>query len=158
MKLLILLLAAVGLAAPAQNIRYQHGDDPQWADPKFDDSSWQQASPGKFPIPSTEGSRGMVWLRFRVAVPPDQSPLAIRLARENGTCTPGELWVNGILAGTQGRLPPRPQTRKICETNVFDVSKLAAPPGETVVVAWRGLGGAHLRLRDRLLAACVVRP
>ncbi len=138
MKLLILLLTAIGLAAPAQTIRYQHGDDPRWSDPKFDDSSWPQASPGKFPLPSTEGSHGMVWLRFRVAVPPDQSPLAIRLARENGTCTPGELRVNGFLVGTQGHFPPQPQTQKVCETNVFDLPKPAAPPGETVVVAWRG--------------------
>jgi sigma-B regulation protein RsbU (phosphoserine phosphatase) len=128
------------LALPlfAQSIRYQHGDDPRWADPKFDDSAWPVATPGKFPMPVAGSSKGMVWLRYRVTVPPDQSPLAIRLERDYGTCTPGEFWVNGVRIGSQGQFPPQPLTLQICETNVFVLPQGAAQPGQTAIVAWRG--------------------
>jgi phosphoserine phosphatase RsbU/P len=134
-RLILYLLLALPLCA--QSIRYQHGDDPRWADPNFDDSAWPVATPGKFPLPVAEGSYGMVWLRYRVVVPPDQSPLAVHLGREV-TCTPGEFWVNGAPVGSQGKFPPQPLTLKVCETNVFELPKGAVRPGETAVLAWRG--------------------
>lgn len=135
MKLILCILLVIPLCA--QPIRYQHGDDPRWADPGFDDSTWPVATPGQFPLPTTEGSNGMVWLRYRITIPPDQSPLAVRLGREV-TCTPGEFWVNGVHIGKQGEFPPAPITMKVCESNVFDLPRNAARPGETVVLAWRG--------------------
>jgi phosphoserine phosphatase RsbU/P len=80
----------------------------------------------------------MVWLRFHVLVPPDRSPLAVRLDRDQGACSPGEFWVNGIHLGTQGRFPPNPFTTERCATGVFDIPPGVVAPGETAVVSWRG--------------------
>jgi hypothetical protein len=132
----LLLALLLPLAVYAQ-VRYQFGDDPKWADPRFDDSSWPVAEPGRFPMPP-EGSNGMVWLRYRVPAPPDQSPLAVRLARENGACTPGEFWINGVRIASQGQFPPQPLTLTLCQTNVFDLPGEVVQPGEPAVFAWRG--------------------
>ncbi len=132
----LLLALLLTLTAHAQ-IRYQFGDDPRWADPLFADDSWPLAEAGRFPLPPVRSS-GMVWLRYRVSVPPDQSPLAIRLGREGGACTPGEFWINGVLVGSHGRFPPQPRTLKVCETNVFELPAGVVRPGEAAVVAWRG--------------------
>ena len=49
--------------------RFQHGDDPRWADPALDDSSWElvvpQMPPGKLP---REGWRGVGWFRRHLLV------------------------------------------------------------------------------------------
>lgn len=137
MKRLLFAILLLPLAVDAQ-VRYQFGDDPRWADPQFDDTSWPVADSGRFPLPRGNNTSGMVWLRYRTAIPPDQSPLAVRLGREGGACTPGEFWVNGVPIGSQGRFPPQPLTRKVCETNVFVVPAGVMLPGETAVVAWRG--------------------
>ena len=42
-------------------IRFQHGDDPRWAAPDFDDSGWQQIS--GYDLPSRAG---IYWVRLRV--------------------------------------------------------------------------------------------
>ena len=118
-------------------VRFQFGDDPLWADPNFDDSSWKAAAPDYFPIPSS-ASDGMVWLRYRVSVPPDANPLAVRTTREDADCLPAEVWVNGVLVGSQGRFPPQPEVRARCRTHVFDLPAGLVLPGGTAIVAWRG--------------------
>ena len=133
LSLIILLLAT---SAHAQ-VRYHFGDDPEWADPRFDDSSWPLASADKLPIPPSS-SDGMVWLRFRVPVPADASSLAVHMTRTTGACTPGEVWVNGVHVGTQGRFPPSPAYDARCASSVFRLPNGVAPNGQTAVVAWRG--------------------
>ena len=118
-------------------VRFQFGDDPRWADPKFDDSSWKSAGPDYFPIPAS-ASDGMVWPRDRVPVPPDARPLAIRLTREDADCVPEEVWVNGVRVGSQGRFHPMPEVRARCATDVFDLPAGLVSPGGTAIVAWRG--------------------
>jgi len=124
-------------AAPGTEARYQFGDNPQWADPSFDDSTWPVASGSLIPWPPTD-SDGMVWLRFHVVVPPDRSPLTVHLDRDKGACSPGEFWVNGFHVGSQGRFPPEPFATERCVTGVFDIPAAAVVPGGVAVVSWRG--------------------
>ncbi len=122
-------------------IRYHFGDDSDGelglAGPTFDDSTWPVAAGPLLPAPPND-SDGMVWLRYRVAVPPDQGPLAVRLGRDNGRCSPGEFWVNGVHVGSQGRFPPKPFAASTCLTGVFDIPGGVVTPGQTAVIAWRG--------------------
>lgn len=133
----IAVLLAVCLPAQAGlgQVRYQFGDEPKWADAGFDDSAWPVVNKA-FPLPQA-GSDGMVWLRFQVPVPPDRSPLAIYLDRSGGACSPGELWVNGVRVGSQGRFHPKPLTTDHCGTGVFDLREGSVTPGDTAVIAWR---------------------
>ena len=124
-------------AEPAAQARYQFGDNPNWASPAFDDSAWPEASGQLIPRPPP-ASDGMVWLRLHVAVPPDRSPLAVRLDRDPGACSPGELWVNGVHVGSQGHFPPHPFASERCATGVFDIPAGVVAPGGVAVVSWRG--------------------
>jgi hypothetical protein len=47
-------------------VRYYFGDDPKWADPNFDDSSWPVAQNGFVPSRSRDTDR-FLWVRIRVA-------------------------------------------------------------------------------------------
>ena len=58
MKLNISLLPVLGICAQAQ-FRSHFGDNPRWADPVFDDSSWSIAPSDKFPIPPYSGNQAM---------------------------------------------------------------------------------------------------
>ena len=135
MKVQIILLFLLAASLDAQ-VRYQFGDDAKWADPKFDDSAWPIAAPNKFPTPAFE-SDGMLWLRYRVLVPPDASPLAVRLAREDVEGIPDEVWVNGSKVGSHGNFPPHPDVRTRYTTVVFDLPPGLVTPGEIAHVAWR---------------------
>ena len=125
------------MAQPVAPIRYHFGDDPKWADPAFDDSAWPVATGQLIPTPPP-ASDGMVWLRYQVAVPPDRSPLAVRLDRDKGACSPGEFWLNGVHVGSQGRFPPQPFATERCVTGVFEMPGGVVVPGGTAVVSWRG--------------------
>ena len=131
------LFSQARLAAQTPPVRYHFGDDPKWANPAFDDSAWPVAAGPLLPAPPA-ASDGMVWLRYRVAVPPDRSPLALRLDRDNGGCSPAEFWVNGVFVGSQGSFPSEPFAAERCVTGVFNLPGGVASPGETAVIAWRG--------------------
>lgn len=78
-KLALVLLLVVPLVPPqtlrSQSalarqpvVRYHFGDNPAWAAPSFNDSSWPIANDG-WPIPPLH-SDGIVWVRMRIPVPP----------------------------------------------------------------------------------------
>ncbi len=129
------------MAQPVAPVRYHFGDDPDgklgWASPNFDDSAWPVATGPLIPTPPP-ASDGMVWLRYHVSVPPDRSPLAVRLDRDKGACSPGEFWVNGVHVGSQGRFPPQPFATERCVTDVFEIPGGVVTPGGTAVISWRG--------------------
>jgi len=124
-------------APPATQARYHFGDNPKWSSPTLDDSSWPVATGNLIPWPPAAGD-GMLWLRFHVVVPPDRSPLAVRLDRDQGACSPGEFWVNGVYVGSQGRFLPQSFATERCESGVFNVPAGVVAPGGTAVVSWRG--------------------
>jgi hypothetical protein len=63
----------------ATDVRYHFGDDPKWADPKFDDSSWPVAQNGFVPSRSRD-TEHFLWVRIRVAVQGNlNGPVALHL-------------------------------------------------------------------------------
>ena len=88
--------------------RFHPGDHPSWSDPNFEDSAWPLV-PG-YRSWSQSGYRnlsGVAWYRFTLQLPPGNEVFALRLPRINSSY---QLFVDGHLAHTQGRLPPRPRT------------------------------------------------
>jgi hypothetical protein len=74
--------ARAARAAPAIDVagfRVQHGDDPRWAAPDLDDTSWPRAALHEVTAPG-----GPIWLRATVVVEPGafaaDRPIGILLA------------------------------------------------------------------------------
>jgi hypothetical protein len=140
-------------SSPAET-RYHFGDDPDgklgWANPTFDDSAWPIAENGQWPMPPFF-SDGFIWLRFRIPVRGDASgPLAVRSARDRNLdglpfALADELYVDGVLAGSQGSLPPHVELDIHQLDAVFELPASAAKPGSTAVVALRVWCPPHLR-------------
>ncbi len=62
-------MAGEAYSSPA-DIRLQHGDDPRWAAPDWDDSDWQRIAPDEVPARA-----GVFWLRYRVEPPSRAQPV-----------------------------------------------------------------------------------
>ena len=135
--------------------RFQIGDDPRWADPKFDDSAWQTVKLGQSLVEQgIDAYAGYAWYRLRVQ--PQQ------LAQFNSPGNPqlellvtgdsiGQLaaYVNGLEAGHTRGMTDQPS---MYQSPPF-VVHLSAPQADgTIVVAiqtWAGsgvsIGGGLLR-------------
>ena len=167
-RLIVFAVVSVCLAAmwcPAQQgqpsapgeIRYHVGDDPDgklgWANPNFDDNAWPIAKDGQWPTPLFY-SDGFVWVRFHTPVRADASgPLAVRSSRDvNLAGLPyslaDEVYVDGLLAGRQGSLPPHVEPDIRHRDAVFGLPATVATPGKTAVVALRVWCPPHLRRPD----------
>ena len=98
------------VSEPAGPWRYSIGDDPAWADPSLDDSSWQEAEvPGRIPL-----EKGGQYFWLRATVVPGQGLADGQVWFETGKATCAiELYVDGVMVGTRGAMPPgyysRPQ-------------------------------------------------
>jgi hypothetical protein len=80
------------------------GDDPTWADPRFDDSHWTPFDPHAS-ITSVFGTSRpeVIWYRLRVKVDPDQTGLALR---EYAISHAFEIYVNGERLIVSGQVSP----------------------------------------------------
>jgi GGDEF domain-containing protein len=89
------------------------GDDPSWADPKTDDSSWDSVDmPGsiaRYALDHQKGTIGYVWLRKKIAVPRNTvgKKLGVGLGR---IAQVDEAYFNGEKIGSQGQFPPNELT------------------------------------------------
>jgi hypothetical protein len=148
------LLCGAQQSYPAEPIRYHFGDDPDgklsWANPSFDDSAWPIAKNGQWPMPPFY-SDGFIWIRFRIPVRSNASgALAVRSSRDFNLgglpySLADELYADGVLAGSQGSLPPHVEPDIQRRDAVFDLPATAATPGRTAVVALRVWCPPHLR-------------
>ncbi len=87
--------------------RFHVGDDPAWASPTFDDSSWSLLAAGKsWSEQGYSGYGGVAWYRLQVTLPPHPGALAVYVA---GVDESAQFFVNGRLIGHIGELPPRPR-------------------------------------------------
>jgi len=117
------------------------GDNPQWADPNFDDSKWQPANTaGDIESFSALRSSGIAWIRLHIDV--DPAVAKQQLAAYIVQYTASEVYLNGVLLHQYGvvsadaakvvaYLPPqRPFniTLKPGEENILAV-RLAYQPG-----------------------------
>jgi hypothetical protein len=95
--------------------RFHAGDDPARATPGFDDSQWQLTSPDK--DTQQQGQPADIrygWYRIRVKLPATQEALA--LAMGPVTC---EVYADGRLVGTVGKVRPRPELESLDNINVI---------------------------------------
>ena len=123
---------------PSDLVRYHYGDNPAWANPGFDDSSWPAAVVGEFPTPAFQ-SDGFFWIRTNVAVPNDATgALGLRAALSDTAIDVYEISVNGVRIGQYGRFPPHAAPLIQPQAVVFDIPASVATPGSRVVVALRG--------------------
>jgi hypothetical protein len=132
-RLLVLLLFASLLPLRAQTFdashwsqgvatidapwRFHIGDDPQWASPGFDDSSWSLLSTSKsWWSQGYRGYTGYAWYRLRLKLPATTEPLGIDIGHINSAA---ELYVDGQLIGANGIMRPKPDWSMQLEANAF---------------------------------------
>jgi len=83
---------------------FHPGDDPQWADPAFDDSQWPLLrSDRDWSSQGYNGLSGFAWYRFRVVVPADTPALSLYVPQ---VMTSYEVYADGAKIGGFGGLPP----------------------------------------------------
>jgi phosphoserine phosphatase RsbU/P len=144
-----LLLLLVSLPAMSQTvavtqqqvIRYHFGENPDgsrlWTSPEFNDSDWPQTTTSPWPKPQYP-SNGIIWVRIRVPVPSGENgSLALRQINLQNVPGAEEIYVNGVLAGTNGKLPPQPIAAVRMEQSVFPLSRGLVSNAPTALVAVR---------------------
>ncbi len=118
-------------------IRYHSGDNPAWANPNIDDSSWPVTQQGRWPEPAFD-SDGFVWVRILAPVPCDTAePLALRIRSLSRAWMAEEVFVNGVRVGNFGSLPPNPFVPGLPLDTVFDLPSGLTHPGAVAHIALR---------------------
>lgn len=98
---------SIELGGPWQ---FRLGDDPRWASPTFDDSTWQTISPSSsWGSQNYPGYTGFAWYRRHLQIEP-----AVAASSNYALLVPPvddayEVYWNGKLIGRYGRLPPQPR-------------------------------------------------
>ncbi len=83
---------------------FQPGDDLRWSRPDFDDSHWRIISTQEsWQDQAVSRPRDFFWYRLRVRLPVQHAPLSLLF---NYSAFPYEVYVNGVLVGRYGQLPP----------------------------------------------------
>lgn len=137
------------MGAGAGTVRYQFGDDPQWAASGFDDATWPSAPDGSVPAPRFH-SDGMVWVRVRVPVPAGAAgELALRWIDPGDHPNAAELYANGVLVGRYGRVVTQPQAMATEPPSVYVLPADTARAGDTLVVALRARVSPNDRVDGR---------
>ncbi|MEH6587074.1 MAG: ATP-binding protein [Halioglobus sp.] len=108
-------VSVTNLAEPvsiAGTWRVQAGDQPDWANPDFDDSAWSLT---EVPADSPEGLKGysgMLWFRLNVQLDLNSASVSKQLGALGVTLgevtSAYEVYAGGTKIGGVGRLPPRP--------------------------------------------------
>ncbi|MGA3032044.1 MAG: SpoIIE family protein phosphatase [Terracidiphilus sp.] len=94
---------SVALDGPWQ---FHLGDDPAWAAPDFDDSSWEQISAAKpWGAQTHPNTEGFAWYRLHVTFPGHAPPTITLLVPQVDDAY--EVYWNGRLVGSLGKLPPQ---------------------------------------------------
>jgi serine phosphatase RsbU (regulator of sigma subunit) len=87
-----------------QQWRFRPGDELAWADPQFDDSSWETVPDTSFDVDELHslGWRGIGWFRLRLRIAPELvgEPLSIALQQIGAA----EIYLNGRLIRRFGRI------------------------------------------------------
>jgi len=84
--------------------RFHPGDDPQWANPAFDDSSWSLLfSDRPWSEQGYPAMSGFGWYRFSILLPAQHPALALDLAP---IMTSWQVFVDGKPAASEGNMPP----------------------------------------------------
>jgi len=111
------------------------GDDPQFADPFFDDSKWQLVDLKKDVAGFSEFQKaGIIWVRLQLSI--DSAVAVNRLAAHIAQYSASEIYLNGKLIKKYGTIDPDPAktVAYLPSAMPFDVDLV---PGKNNVVAAR---------------------
>ena len=90
--------------------RFHTGDDPAWASPALNDSGWEPILTGRpWEGQGHYGYTGFAWYRRQLIATPGSTPvrpITLYLPAIEDAC---EVFWNGTLVGSYGKLPPYPQ-------------------------------------------------
>ena len=124
--------------------RFHIGDDPNWAEPSFDDSSWSLIKPN---VPwSAQGYSnyaGFGWYRAKLYIPADSRQYAIYIPSFSDSV---QIFADGHLIAQYGGMPPQ-QRVYIIPPTVIPLPR--ARSGEPIVLAiraWQWLYGTPARM------------
>ncbi len=97
--------------------RFHPGDNPVWASPSFDDSSWPLLATGeKWGSQGYPDLSGYAWYRLRLKLAATTQPLAIDIGHINSAA---EIYADGRLLGENGIMRPRPDWSNQNDDNAF---------------------------------------
>ena len=89
--------------------RFHTGDDPQWAQPDFDDTHWSLLQLDKsWAKQGYKDYSGFAWYRIQLRLPESGAPLALLLYPPANSV---EVYLDGRPAATIGQMRPTPQWR-----------------------------------------------
>jgi hypothetical protein len=117
--------------------RTRCGDDPAWADPAFDDSTWLKVDPhGPLPKDATPNAGNICWYRAQVVVNPAIKNLGLSFDR--AVLSDYDLFVDGKREGGLGEFPPHGK-RLIRPLAVFPLSEPIPSTGNLTIALrlWR---------------------
>ncbi|WP_263358925.1 PP2C family protein-serine/threonine phosphatase [Acidicapsa ligni] len=110
--------------------RFHPGDNPAWADPALDDSSWPLLKGDKpWSSQGYPGMSGFGWYRFTVQIPAQSDSAKSYSLLFSRIFTSYELYVDGHLIGTSGEMPPSIAPHAMFQFQTFPLP--APPPGQT---------------------------
>jgi signal transduction histidine kinase/DNA-binding response OmpR family regulator/HPt (histidine-containing phosphotransfer) domain-containing protein len=119
--------------------QFHLGDDLRWADPGYDDSTWEQIkADNTWGAEGHPGYTGFAWYRRSIRIPPSASgpgKLAILMPAVDDAY---ELYWNGMKIGSQGRLPPHAVWHVgHRQSFALPVSSPAGPDGVLALRVWK---------------------
>jgi sigma-B regulation protein RsbU (phosphoserine phosphatase) len=115
--------------------RFHTGDDPSWANPGVDDSSWSLLTANEgWSTQGYLGYTGIAWYRLRIAPAPDQKDLALYLPTVGDSC---QIFVNSKLIGQVGEMPPHGRYINSPGRELFSIPSDSLIPGQPPVLAIR---------------------
>ena len=115
--------------------RFHPGDNPAWAQPSFDDSSWKILQPNtEWNAQGYSAQGGMSWFRFRLRIPPGLPSLVVLLPRIDQSY---QFFADGQIIGQVGTLPPASPHHVIPASRVFTVPIQPNAQGREIAFAIR---------------------
>ena len=130
--------------------RFRIGDDPNWADPNFDDSAWDKVNvTGPLAEQGIEPYTGYAWFRLRLRpVPiPDNGQLSLSLLVVPYTVSQMQVLANGVeVARSKGMTDFGAGTPTMYQSRPYTVELTRAASDGSVVIAirtWTGIEAAH---------------
>ncbi len=116
------------------NWKFQPGDDPRFADPQFDDNSWETLKGTAITLANIpqSGWRGIGWFRLRLQVDPALANQSLALVMVHYGAS--EVYLDGTLVERFGTVGATPDTEVAYNPNTLPINIALDARGEHVLV------------------------